>query len=197
MEPVRYSKGSDAMCMLATPLTDGGTRITRPLKWVGNCLRRPHHFLRTLWPLNKAKKTIILLFMQTDDNRTRMVLRRRWWWPFSIGVTSRTPEDHPPVPSYLPVANDIARRMARKLGGFPQSSINEVLLNVSTTAHILGGCPMGRGPEDGVVDKDGRVFGYENMLITDGSIIGANLGVNPSFTITALAEHVMHSVPKK
>jgi cholesterol oxidase len=197
VEPVRYSKGSDAMCMLATPLTDGGTRLTRPLKWIGNCIRRPHHFLRTLWPINKAKKTIILLFMQTDDNRTRMVLRRRWWWPFSLTVTSRTPEDHPPVPPYLPVANDIARRMAKRLGGFPQSSISEVLLNISTTAHILGGCPMGTGPESGVVDKDGRVFGYDHMIITDGSIIGANLGVNPSFTITALAEHVMSSVKRK
>ncbi len=197
VEPVRYSKGSDAMCMLATPLTDGGTRLTRPLKWIGNCLRRPHHFLRTLWPLDRARKTIILLFMQTDDNRTRMVLRRRWWWPFSFTVTSRTPEDHPPVPPYIPVANDITRRMAKRLGGFPQSSINEVLLNISTTAHILGGCPMGSGPEDGVVDKNGRVFGYDNMIVTDGSIIGANLGVNPSFTITALAEHVMSTVPSK
>ncbi len=197
VEPVRYSKGSDAMCMLATPLTDGGTRITRPLKWIGNCIRRPHHFLRTLWPLGRARKTIILLFMQTDDNRTRMLLRRRWWWPFSLTVTSRTPEDHPPVPPYIPVANDITRRMAKRLGGFPQSSINEVLLNISTTAHILGGCPMGSGPEDGVVDKNGRVFGYDNMIVTDGSIIGANLGVNPSFTITALAEHVMSTVPGK
>lgn len=197
VEPVRYSKGSDVMCLLATPLTDGGTRLTRPFKWMGNCLRRPHHFLRTLWPLGRARKTIVLLFMQTDDNRTRMVLRRRWWWPFAFGVTSRTPQDHPPVPPYIPVANDIARRMAKKLGGFPQSSINEVLLNVSTTAHILGGCPMGTGPENGVVDKDGRVFGYENMLVSDGSIIGANLGVNPSLTITALAEHVMSGLPDK
>jgi cholesterol oxidase len=197
VEPVRYSKGSDAMCMLATPLTDGGTRLTRPLKWVGNCLRRPHHFLRTLWPLGKARKTIILLFMQTDDNRTRMVLRRRWWWPFSYTVTSRTPDDHPPVPPYIPVANDITRRMAQKLGGFPQSALNEVLFNASTTAHILGGCSMGLGPEDGVVDKHGRVFGYDDLLVTDGSIIGANLGVNPSFTITALAEHVMSQVPPK
>jgi cholesterol oxidase len=87
--------------------------------------------------------------------------------------------------------------MAKRLGGFAQSSVSEVLLNVSTTAHILGGCPMGTGPENGVVDKDGRVFGYDNMIVTDGSIIGANLGVNPSFTITALAEHVMSHVENK
>ena len=198
VEPVRYSRGSDVMCLLATPLTDGGTGLTRPLKWVGNCLRHPWNFLRTLWPLGRARKTIIVLVMQTLDNRLSLVLRRRWFWPFSPGVTSRPAEDQPRrVPAYIPVANETARRMAKELGGFAQSSISEVLLNVPTTAHILGGCAMGKGPEDGVVDADCRVFGYENLLAMDGSVIGANLGVNPSFTITAIAEHAMSSIPPK
>jgi len=196
-EPVRYSAGSDVMALLGTPLTDGGTALTRPLKWLGNCLRRPHHALRAHWPLGKAKRTVILLLMQTADNRTRLVLKRRWWWPWGLGVTSDPPTDHPPVPAYIPVANEIARRTAKKLHGVPQSALNEVLLNASTTAHILGGAVMAPSPAEGVCDAEGRVFGYEGLRVCDGSLIGANLGVNPSFTIAALAEHVMGRIPKK
>ena len=121
VEPVRYSRARTPCACWPRPSRTAARASRGPLKWIGNCIRRPHQFLRTLWPINKAKKTIILLFMQTDDNRTRMVLRRRWWWPFSHTVTSRTPEDHPPVPPYIPVANDIARRMAKRLGGFPRA----------------------------------------------------------------------------
>lgn len=197
VEPVRYAKGSDVMLQLGTPLTDGGTKLTRPLKWAGNCLRHPLRFLRTLWPLGKARKSVIILVMQTLDNRMSLVLRRRWFWPFSRKVTSWQPPDQPQVPAYIPVANEVARRVARRLGGVPQSSLNEVILNVPTTAHILGGCAMGSGPGDGVVDRGCRVFGYENLYAVDGSIIGANLGVNPSLTITALAEYAMSQVPAK
>ena len=197
VEPVRYSKGSDVMFLLGTPLTNGGTRLTRPLKWVWNCLSRPGDFLRCLWPFGRARKTLIILLMQTLDNRMRLVLRRRWFWPFGRAFTSRRASEHPPVPACIPVANETARRAARILGGFPQSALNEVLLNVPTTAHILGGCTMGRGPDEGVVDARCRVFGYEGLYVVDGSVIGANLGVNPSFTIAAIAEHAMSFIPKK
>ena len=197
VEPVRYSKGSDVMCLLGTPLTDGGTRLTRPLRWIWNCLSRPGDFLRCLWPLGRAKKTMIILLMQSLDNRTRLVQRRRWLWPFGRAVTSRNMPGHPPVPANIPVANETARRAAKILGGFPQSSLNEVLLNVPTTAHILGGCAMGSHPEEGVVDARCRVFGYDNFFVVDGSVIGANLGVNPSLTIAALAEYAMSFIPQK
>ncbi len=195
VEPVRFIRGSDVILELGTPLTDGGTKLTRPLKWMGNCLRHPRQFLRTLWPLGKARKSIVILVMQTLDNRMKLVLKRRWFWPFSKAVTSWQPPDQPKVPAYIPVANEVTRRVARRLGGFPFSSLNEVLLNVPTTAHILGGCPMGAGPEDSVVDKECRLFGYENLRVIDGSVIGANLGVNPSLTITALAEYAMSRIP--
>ena len=197
VEPVRYSKGSDVMLQLGTPLTDGGTGLTRPLKWIGNCARHPLHFLRTLWPLGKARKSLVILVMQTLDNRMRLVLKRRWFWPFGRRVTSWQPPGQPKIPAYIPVANEVARRVAQRLGGVAQSALNEVILNVPTTAHILGGCAMGKGPEDGVVDSGCRVFGYENLYALDGSIIGANLGVNPSLTITALAEYAMARVPAK
>lgn len=198
IEPCRYAKGSDVMCLLGTPLTDGGTALTRPLKWLWNCIQRPGDFLATLWPLDRARRTVILLVMQTVDNRTNLVLKRRWYWPFGKKLASVPPEDRPVrVPPYIPVANETARRVAAKVGGFPQSALNEVLLNVPTTAHILGGCTMGRSADDGVVDSRCRVFGCENLYVADGSVIGANLGVNPSLTIAALAEHAMSFIPEK
>ena len=99
------------------------------------------------------------------------------------------------MPSYIPVANQAARHLARATGGFPSSALNEVLLNVPTTAHILGGAPMAATPAEGVVDERNRVFGYENLYVVDGSTIPSNLGVNPSLTITAMAEYAMSLVP--
>jgi cholesterol oxidase len=95
------------------------------------------------------------------------------------------------------MANEVARRMAAKMDGVPQSGVLEVVMNKATTAHVLGGCPIGMTKEDGVVDPAGRVYGYDNLYVIDGSIIPANLGVNPSLTITAMAERAMSEVPKK
>jgi cholesterol oxidase len=94
----------------------------------------------------------------------------------------------------MPLANALAERMARKMDGVPQSGLHEVLLGTSSTAHILGGATMGRSPEEGVCDPDGRVFGYDDLYVADGSLVPANLGVNPALTITALAEHVMSRI---
>ena len=105
--------------------------------------------------------------------------------------------DQPGIPSYIPVANEIAREIADELDGIPQSTYNEVLLDTSSTAHILGGCGIGSGPENGVIDSSGCVFGHDGLYVMDGSMIGANLGVNPSLTITALAERAMSLVEDK
>jgi cholesterol oxidase len=102
-----------------------------------------------------------------------------------------------PVPVYIPIAQQVAKRMAKEMDGIAMSGIIEVLLDKATTAHILGGCPMGMSPEHGVVDTRGRAFGHEDLYVVDGSIIPANLGVNPSLTITAIAEHAMSQVPPK
>ncbi|HEX2223067.1 MAG TPA: GMC family oxidoreductase [Thermoanaerobaculia bacterium] len=197
MEVVRYPAGSDVMSFLGTLLVDGGSRLGRPLRWLGTCLRHPVDFLRTLNPFGWARRSTILLVMQTLDNSIRLERARRWFWPFSKGLTSRRAPGEPGIPSYIPVANEGARHLAKTTGAFPSSAINEVLLNVPTTAHILGGAAMGSSPEEGVIDSRNRVFGYENLYVIDGSMIPGNLGVNPSLTITALAEHAMSHIAVK
>ena len=101
------------------------------------------------------------------------------------------------VPSYIPIANEIARRMGKEMDGQPLSSWPEVLLDVPTTAHILGGAVMSDTPEQGVVDYSGQIHGYPNLYVVDGSNVPVNLGVNPSLTITALAEYIMSQIPPK
>ena len=197
VEVVRYPRGSDVMSFLGTLLVDDGTRLTRPLKWLATCLRHPVDFLRTLSPFGWARRSTIVLVMQNLDNSLRLVRARRWFWPFGKGLTSRRDPGQPAIPAYIPVANQAARHIAERTGAFPSSSINEVVLNVPTTAHILGGAAMGTSPADGVVDARNRVFGYQNLYVVDGSMIPANLGVNPSLTITAMAEHAMSHIPLK
>ncbi|MCB1317678.1 MAG: GMC family oxidoreductase, partial [Leptospiraceae bacterium] len=193
IEPVRYSKGSDVMGMLATVMVDGGGPIPRALKFIGTVFRHPLQYLRTLWPIGFAQKSIILLVMQTLDDSLKLVRRRRWIWPFTRSLTSAEGE----VPTYIPVANQFARKLANRIGGIPQSSYNEVLLDVPVTAHILGGCCIGATPSDGVIDLENRVHGYKNMYVCDGSVIPANPGVNPSLSITAFSERAMALIPPK
>jgi cholesterol oxidase len=196
IEVVRYPAGSDALAPLATVLTEGGGSLPRWLRWLGTILRHPLQFLRTAVPFGWAKKTAILLVMQPVDNHLRYELRRRWYWPFSKKLDS-APGEGEPAPVYIPVANLVAKKLAKKMNGIPQSGLLEVLLNKASTAHILGGCPIGATQADGVVDTGGRAFGYDDLYVVDGSIIPANLGVNPSLTITAMAEHVMAQVPER
>ena len=147
-----------------------------------------------LWPFGTSHRTIILLVMQTLDNA--IALRPRLKRNGEVRLqTEQDPER--PNPTFIPVANEAAEWFAERTGGIAQSSIMEATLNVPTTAHILGGATIGHGPEDGVVDARQRVFGYENLMVCDGAAIPANVGVNPSLTITALAENAISQVPPK
>jgi cholesterol oxidase len=195
VELVRYPRGSDAVGMLTTVLTDGG-RAPRWLYWLKALVTAPLTALRLFWPFGAAAKAVIVLVMQPIDSHLRYALRRRWWWPWKKKVDS-TFGPGPKAPVYLPIANEVTRRLARKMKGDAQSGLVEVLAGKATTAHILGGCPIGATPEDGVVDAGSRVFGYRDLYVVDGSIIPANLGVNPSLTITAMAERAMSEVPPK
>jgi cholesterol oxidase len=197
LEPCRYPAGSDSLALITTPLTDGGPGAPRWRKWLGNLLRRPGEAVVGLWPRGWAKRSVILLVMQTLDNHLRVRRGRRWFWPFGKQLVTQIPDGQPPVPTYIPAANEAARGIARALGAIPRSSITEAALDVPTTAHILGGCAMGADAADGVIDARCRVHGYDGLMVVDGSMIGANLGVNPSLTITALAEHAMSHVPRK
>jgi cholesterol oxidase len=166
------------------------------MRWIGAIARDPVSFVRTLVPFGASKRGVVLLVMQPIDSHLRYVLRRSRFWPFGK-VLDTERGDAEPVPIYFPIAQEVARRMAKEMDGQPQSGIIEVLLDKATTAHILGGCPIGMSPDRGVVDTRGRAFGHEDLYVVDGSIIPANLGVNPSLTITAMAEHAMSHVPPK
>jgi cholesterol oxidase len=193
VEIVRYGKGQDFMALMVTYLTGGGAPWPRWLRWLGNMFRHPLKFLRSHWPFGWARRTAILLVMQPISNFMRLTLRRR---PWGSSLVSHLPREERP-PTYMPLANRLATRMAEKMGGTPGSLLLEVLGNTSSTAHILGGATMGRSAAEGVCDAQGRVFGYEGLYVADGSLVPANLGVNPSLTIAALSEHVMSGIPEK
>ena len=193
MEVVRYPKGSNLINLLAVYLTDGGSRLTRPLKFLGNFLKHPIDFIRIKIPFRWAERTSILLAMQTVENYMRLVPKKLGR---GIRLTTRVEKGNE-IPTYIPLANQIAKRMAEKMDGIPQSSINEVLLNAPATAHILGGAAMGETAEDSVIDAHNQVHGYVDLYVCDGSMVPGNLGVNPSLTITAMTEHAMSKIPSK
>ncbi len=187
-------RNADSMAYLYTVLTGKGTRLTRPLKWLGNVIRHPITFLRTLWPVGWSEQTVVFLVMQTLDNSIAFRARRGLTGRVSL-ATEQDPEK--PNPTFIEVANEAAAYLAKKTGGIAESGVFEALFNTPTTAHILGGAVVGPDASRGVVDHAHRVFGYRNMLICDGSTIPANPGVNPSLTITAMSEHAMSLVPPK
>ncbi|MGD2052442.1 MAG: GMC family oxidoreductase [Acidimicrobiia bacterium] len=193
IEPVRYPAGSNAMGLLGVSLTDGGGRLPRPLRFLGVVLRHPVTFLRSLSVRRWAERSVILLVMQSLDNRLRVVLKRG-----VFGTRLRSSQDETsPTPSYIPAANEAARVAATAMDGIPQSAVNEVLLDVPTTAHIIGGACLGASPATGVVDPYHRVFGHPGLHVVDGSVVPANLGVNPALTITAMAERAMALWPNR
>jgi cholesterol oxidase len=190
---VRYPAGSDAMGLLGTLAVAAG-RLPRPLRWLGALLRHPLDALRNLIPFGWAKRTVVVLVMQSLDNALTLVRKRRW---LGRALGSRRDPGAPPIPTYLPIANRAAAHVAARMGGYPLNALNEVLLGVPITAHVLGGARMATSPEAGVVDADCRVFGYPGLWIVDGAAIPTNLGANPSLTIAALAEHAMAAIPPK
>lgn len=198
IEMVRYNKGSDVLLGLLTVMTDGGGKIPRGIRFLGNILRHPLRFLGLLlWPFGKAASTTIVLVMQTDENYLKLDYKPRWWRLGQKTQNSQVPKGLRRAPSYIPIANDVTRRLAKKMDGIPLSAITEAGFNSLSTAHILGGCCMAESPEKGVVGFNGEVFGYPNLFVADGSVVPANLGVNPSLTITALSEYIMDQMPDK
>ncbi|MBK7072579.1 MAG: GMC family oxidoreductase [Myxococcales bacterium] len=196
VEVVRYSDGSDAMAPLSTLLTDGGGKAPRWLRYLGNVVRHPIDFARGLWPFGTARRGVYLLVMQSLDNSIGLALTRRWRRLWRKALDTRA-GDGPANPTYIPLGNEVARAFARKVDGVPKSSVFEVLFDVPTTAHVLGGAVIGADREAGVVDASHQVFGYPGLYVVDGAAIPANLGVNPSLTITALAERAMSLIPVK
>ena len=192
IETVTYGDAGDSMHRLYTLLVGDGTRVTRPLKLIGQTLLHPWRAAKVLFPRHWSRRTIIILVMQTLDNAIALRPRKG---PLGF-LWLRTEQDpERPIPTFIPIANRAAEWFAERTGGIAQSSLFEAFFNIPTTAHILGGAVIAPDPERGVIDARQRVFGYENLLVCDGAAIPANVGVNPSLTITALAEHAMSHVP--
>ncbi|HEY6052993.1 MAG TPA: GMC family oxidoreductase [Gaiellaceae bacterium] len=184
VEPVRYPKRSNLMGLLGTILVDGGGRVPRQLRFLGQVLRHPLVFLLSLSVRRWSERTIILLVMQARPSFLRVRLRRG---------RLTTEQGAEPVPSYLPVANETARIASELIGGYPGSSLNEVLLDVPTTAHCFGGATAAGG----VVDRFHRVLSQPGLHVVDGAAVEANLGVNPSLTIAAQAERALALWPNR
>ena len=195
IEATRYPAGSDAMFSLATILTGGRPGLARVALWIKNLLAslllHPVRTVRVLRPRGWARESVILLCMQALEGHIDMEWKRPWFRPWRRTLVSRGAR----VPAFIPQANEFARKLAKLSGGTAMSMLPEILFNVPGTAHCLGGCVIAGSPEEGVVDSRHRVYGYKNMYVCDGSVVAANLGVNPSLTITALAERAMSFIP--
>lgn len=189
LETVRYSAGSGIWRLLMSPMIRGGNVFVRLLRLVLDIILHPVANFKAFTVSDWSKKTQILLFMQTLDSTLRLTKGL-------FGLKSTIDQGDPPT-AFIPEAEDLAEKYARIVNGKPMVLLTETVLGIPTTAHILGGAIMGRDKNEGVIDKDCRVFGYENMYVCDGSMISANIGVNPSLTITALSERAMSRISKK
>ncbi len=197
IEPVRYPAGSSFMRLLAGPLIGSGRWLpVRLAKMLALILRHPIDFLRAQVLPGWAQRTTIILIMQTEDQHIRMRLGRGLFSLFRRSLVTKTRQGQS-LSGKVPIGHRVLHAFARKTNGAPATTIFETLLNIPTTAHLLGGCPMGRDAEEGVVDVTCRVHGYPGLYVVDGSIVPANPGVNPSLTITALAEYAMSHIPLK
>ncbi|MEW9526902.1 GMC oxidoreductase [Microbispora sp. NPDC049125] len=189
IEPVRYGDGSNAMGMLRTLLVDGGGRTPRWVRFLGAALRRPHVAVRLFNHRRWSERAVIALVMQAKDNSITVTPGRR-------GRLTAGPGHGEPNPTWIPAGHRAARLAAEEIGGVPGGSWLD-LFDRPATAHFLGGCAIGDSPETGVIDPYHRVYGYEGLHVVDGSAVSANLGVNPSLTITAQAERAMALWPNR
>lgn len=194
VEIVKYPDKSNAMKWffgLAAGAAD--TSLVRTGKLFIQTITHPWLFLKTVFNFNWSARTVIFLVMQTTDNAMRMIWKRGLFG----GKMKIDNSGNKKVPAYIPIGQDVMNRYAKKAAGIPQNILLEVIFNRPTTAHILGGCPMSDKIETGVVDNKLKVHGYPDFYIVDGSVIQGNIGVNPSLTITAIAEYCMSGIPSK
>jgi cholesterol oxidase len=188
LEPVRYPAGSGFFRLLMAPHVAGERAVVRVFRAIGTVLRHPRRTWRALTVPDLSKYTAILLFMQTVDGTLRLRRGR-------FGGLATAPDAGKLPVANIPEASALAAAMGEKLDGMAFGMVTDSLLNIPTTAHILGGACMGSSSDDGVIDKDHRVFHYEGLYVVDGAAVTANVGVNPSLTILALAERAMSKIP--
>lgn len=190
VEPVKYSEGSGFWRILMAPMVQGDTMIGRFFKMMKDLVLRPIDNFRVFFVDDWSKRTHILLYMESIDSTLRFTKN------LFGGLKSRMEEGAAPT-AFNPVAQSVAHKIEAIVNGKAMVLSTETLLGIPTTAHILGGACMGLDAASGVIDSENRVFNYQNMLICDGSAISANPGVNPSLSITAIAERALRMVPEK
>ncbi|WP_017589214.1 GMC oxidoreductase [Nocardiopsis ganjiahuensis] len=193
IEPVRYGKGSNAMGLLTAIQVPGGGRIPRWLRFLGLAARHPYVFMRSFSNRRWSERTIIGLVMQSLDNSLTTSVKGGLFGGKKL--TSRQGHGEP-NPTWIPEGQEAATRLAERIDGYPGGTVGDIF-NIPMTAHFLGGCPIGDSPETGVIDPYHRLYGYPGLHVVDGSAVTANLGVNPSLTITAQAERAMAMWPNK
>ena len=189
VEPVRYGSGSGFFKLMGVPMILGKNGLVRTLKLLGHFVAHPVSSLQIYFSKNFAEESIILLFMQHLDSTLKF--RKGIFNMGSRVSTGKAPS------SFIPRAKELAHRTSEVVDGKPFVMATEVFFGIPTTAHILGGAVIGKNAENGVIDKNHRVFGYKNLYVCDGAAISANPGVNPSLTITAMTERAMSLIPPK
>ncbi len=196
VEPVRYPPGSSFMRSLTLPMVETKHTVGhRLLDTLTAAVKRPRDFLNVRFFRNWANKNTVILVMQTIENRITLRRGRSLWTLFRRGlVTERDKEQ--PIPAVIETGRQVVDRFAQKVNGVSWAPMNEILLGTPSTAHILGGCDIGADESSGVININHEVFNYPGLYVADASVIPANLGVNPSLTITAMAERAMAYIPE-
>ena len=196
VEPVRYSDGASFIRIMTAPMIEGDDSIlVRILKTLWEIIRHPIDFLYAKFFARWARYTTILLVMQTKENLTNVRLGHSFFTFGHKGLVIRPEKEH--IASQLTLASRVTRTFAEKVNGIPATAFTDSLFNFPTTAHFMGGVPFGRDDQEGVIDLNFQVHNYPGLYVVDGSTMPANPGVNPSLTITALAEYAMSKVPAK
>jgi cholesterol oxidase len=192
VEPVRYGKGSNFMGLLQTLMTDGSGAKERRNLWIRSAIKNPALLLKIFDVRRWSQRTVIALVMQNVDSSIKVSSKKGI---FGWRLTSKNDSDKPNA-TYIPAANEVARRIADKYGGIAGGHVGD-LISAPFTAHFVGGCVIGKNESEGVIDPYHRVWNYPSLHIVDGSALTANLGVNPSLTITAQAERAFSLWPNK
>jgi len=192
VEPVRYGKGSNFMGLLQTVMTDSANIRDRRKQWLRQVTTKPSLVLKILDVRQWSERTVVALIMQNVDSAISVTGKRGL---FGFRLTSKN-DSKTPNATYIPAANEVARRIAENNGGIAGGHIGD-LINAPFTAHFVGGCVIGESINTGVIDPYHRVYNYPTMHIVDGASVTANLGVNPSLTITAQAERAFSMWPNK
>ncbi|CAM4207686.1 GMC oxidoreductase [Gillisia hiemivivida] len=190
LEICRYGEGSDAWKLAHLPYVTGSNVFSRLFKTLVKLLKNPVDYFKIYFVNGWAKNTVVLLFMQTLDSTLKF--KRN-----ALGqMTSTVSTGKAPTP-FIPESINLVKAYRKAINGVSTSFALETLAGIPSTAHILGGAVMGKDHNTGVIDKDNKVFGYKNMFVIDGAMISANPGVNPSLSITAIAERAMDQIPAK